>query len=344
MKHLKTYQEINEERKFDKYDKYILKNLPKILFDKLVSKILKSAPYLSLRWKELKKQTKGNWSYITGRSTQIKGDLTPINIGDIPDTPLKRGLFPFFNNWNIYLSSEKSKGGNLSKNAPERLMYYISKDELKKGDMITSRRESAWEMNKKRKATENDPIFILAAKYNIDEFLHEDIEKDIEEIFTYDLEELGIEVKRIYTKLQNDKIFLTLTSTPELKFGLYRYHYYNQWLRVLKNNLHLHRQHISEKHPDMINQVLNSSQRVLKLLKDNLNQDWTFDIKSMFTSEHIDPNKLELFKDVDTTTQNPSLKIKDDPNSLISRLYTFREKIRNGKSNLTLTIEFNKVK
>lgn len=338
MKHLKTYQEINEEMKFDKYDKYILKNLPKILFDKLVSKILKSAPYLSIQWKELKKQTKGNWSYITGPTTQIKGDLTPINIDDIPDTPLKRGLFPFFNNWNIYLSSEKSKGGNLSKNAPERLMYYISKDELKKGDMITSRRESAWEMNKKGKATENDPIFILTAKYNIDEFLHEDIKNDIEEIFTYDLEELGIEVKRIYTKLQNDKIFLTLTSTPELKFGLYRYNHYNQWLNVLKDKYR-----ISEKHPDMINQVLNSSQRVLKLLKDNLNQEWTFDINSKFSSVYMDANKLELFKDVDTT-QNPSLKIKDDPNLLISRLYAFREKIINGKSILTLTIEFNKVK
>ena len=58
----------------------------------------------------------------------------------------------------------------------------------------------------------------------------------------------------------------------------------------------------------------------------------------------MDPNKLELFKDIDNTIQNPSLKIKDDPNSLISRLYAFRERIRNGTSNLTLSIEFNKVK
>ena len=334
MKHLKTYQEINEE-KLDRYDKYLLKNLPKILFNQLVSKILKSAPFLSMRWEELKQQTKGNWSYTTGHISKIKGDLTLISIEDIPDTPLKRGLFPFFNNWNIYLSSEKSRIGSY----PERLKYYISKDELKKGDTITSRRESGWEMNKKRRAKENDPIFILAAKNNIDEFLHEDIKNDIEEIFTYNLEELGIEVKRIYINLQNNKIILTLTSTPELRFGLYRYYYYKEWITVIKDKYS-----ISEKHPDLINEVLNTSQRVLKILKDNLNQEWTFDINSKFTSEYMDPHKLELFKDIDNTIQNPSLKIKDDPNSLISRLYAFREKIRNGKSNLTLTIEFNKVK
>jgi hypothetical protein len=339
MKYLKTYQEINEERKFDEYDKYILKNLPKILFDKLISKILKSAPSLSMRWKELKQQTKGNWSYFTGPTTQIKDDLTPINIEDIPDTPLKRGLFPFFNNWNIYLSSEKSKGGNLNKNAPERLVYYISKDELKKGDTITSRRESSWEMNKKEKATENDPIFILAAKYDIDEFLHEDIKNDIEEIFTYDLEELGIEVKRIYTSIKNDKIILTLTSTPEIKLGLYRYYHYDLWLKALK-----HQYIISKKHPDIIHEVLNSSQRVLKILKDNLKQDWTFDIKSKLTTQYLDPFESELFKGVDTTTQNPSLKIKDDPNTLMSRLYAFEDKIKNSQANLTLSIEFNKVK
>lgn len=215
---IKKYGEfVNEELSNDA--KYILKNLPYFLGNKLISHLLGAAPLLSSKWKSLKDKSKGLWShYDSSGHSKLKKNLTKIQISDLPDTPLKKGLYPLFNNWNIYKADEKSTGG-VSK-GPERPVIYISKDELEIGDYITSIRESGWETEeigtyksksgknliKRRNPSENDPIFVLAAKYDVDEFLHKDIVEDLKDIMNCDIEDVGLEVFTFSTSLENDSI------------------------------------------------------------------------------------------------------------------------------------------
>lgn len=225
---IKRYNEfVNEELSQD--TKFILKNLPYILGNKLISKLLGAADLLSSKWNSLKNITQGKHSYYgSGGPSKLKENLTKIKISDLPDTPLKRGLYPLFNNWNIYLSDRKSKGGHTS--GPDRPVIYISKDELKIGDYITGTREGGWEteeigkekrkngkgtITKRRPATENDPMFILAAKYDLNAFLHKDIIPEIEDIVSSNLSGYGFKIdegndRKISTSLENDMVWVNL--------------------------------------------------------------------------------------------------------------------------------------
>ena len=211
---IKKYNKfVNEELSDD--SKFILKNAPYILGNRFISNLLGAAPLLASKWKSLKSKTKGEYSYYGGGTpSKIKGDIKKIRIEELPDTPLKRGLYPLFNNWNIYSIGEKSTGG-VSK-GPERPVFYITKDDLKVGDNIYSTREGSWETEeigkspkgyiKHRDATEKDPIFVLVAKYDIDEFLHSDFKDELKSIINDNIEEFDITVDKIYTSLENDSI------------------------------------------------------------------------------------------------------------------------------------------
>ena len=119
---LKYNDFVNEE--LTKSEKFLLKNLPYILGNHLVSYLLGAAPLLASKWQALKNKSKGEWAHYGGNPSKLKRNLTKIQISDLPNTPLKKGLYPLFNNWNIYKSDETSKGGNTG--GPERPVFYIS--------------------------------------------------------------------------------------------------------------------------------------------------------------------------------------------------------------------------
>ena len=82
---IKKYDEFVNEG-LSKETKFVLKNLPYILGNRLVSHLLGAAPLLSSKWESLKKRTKGEWSYYGGAAhNQIKNKLTKIKISDLPD-------------------------------------------------------------------------------------------------------------------------------------------------------------------------------------------------------------------------------------------------------------------
>jgi hypothetical protein len=308
---IKKYDDfVNEE--LTKDEKFILKNLPYILGNRLISHLLGAAPLLASKWQALKNTSKGEWSHYGGTSHNlIKRNLTKIEISDLPDTPLKRGLYPFFNKWNIYKSDETSTGG-VSK-GHERPVIYISKDELKTGDYVVSSREGSWEteeegtyktksgkiLRKNRKANENDPIFILAAKYEIDEYLHNDFKEDIKDYLEYDIKDDDLFVSNINTSLENDSIHCIIKSKD-------------------KNFL-------SEK---IINAIEIGTKRSIK----SLNEKWTYSIS--FSSGEFGINKDNQSKILDQYQKDPNFwdnlskynLYSDDRSDSLKRLYIGKNK------------------
>lgn len=260
---IKKYDEfVNEEISQDA--KFIIKNLPYILGNRLISHLLGASPLLSSKWQSLKNKSRGEWNYYGGTPNQLKNNLSKIEISDLPDTPLKKGLYPLFNNWNIYKSDEKSKGGSSA--GPERQVFYISKDELKKGDHVISSRESGWEteeegtyksksgkkLTKLRQPTENDPIFILAAKYEVDEFLHYDFIEDLKDIMNYDIEDEGLQIVKTWTSLENDRISCDIEEKSN-----YDDLFFNETL---------------------LSMLENNSNRVIEVLKNQTGKEWIYSI------------------------------------------------------------------
>lgn len=280
---IKKYDDfVNEE--LTKDEKFILKNLPYILGNRLISHLLGAAPLLASKWQALKNTSKGEWAHYGGSShNQIKRNLTKIEISDLPDTPLKRGLYPLFNKWNIYKSDETSTGG-VSK-GPERPVIYISKDELKTGDYVTSSREGSWEteeegtyktksgkkLRQNRKANENDPIFILAAKYEIDDYLHNDFKEDIKDYLEYDIKDDDLFVSDISTSLENNSIHCTIKSKD--------------------------RNYLSEK-------IINAIEIGAKRSIESLNEKWTYSI-SFSTGDNQISRKNQI-KIIDCYQKDPN--------------------------------------
>ena len=278
---IKKYNDfVNEE--LTKDEKFILKNLPYILGNRLISHLLGAAPLLASKWQALKNKSKGEWSHYGGSAhNQIMRNLTKVEISDLPDSPLKKGLYPLFNNWNIYKSDEKSKGGNSG--GPERPVFYISKDELKKGDYVASSREGSWEteesgtyksksgkkLRKLRDPNENDPIFILAAKYDVDEFLHKDFIEDLKDIMNYDIEDIGLEVEKTHTTLENDAIFCEIKE----KEG------YGD-LTIDK---------------EVVNYLENNTKRAAEVLKSQTGKEWNYSISfSTGNNQILKTNQVKI--------------------------------------------------
>jgi hypothetical protein len=255
---VKKYSEfVNEE--LTKGEKFILKNLPYIIGNRLISSLLGAAPLLSSKWESLKNKTKGEWNYYGGTPGLIKNPLKEIKLSDLPNTPLKKGLYPIFNNWNIYDAGENKEG---------RKIFYISKDKLKEGDNVISSREINWEIGDKkikyqnlkgktisltRKETKDDPVFILAAKYDIDEFLHTDVVEDIKMFMNDEIQDNGISINEIKTSLENDIIFC--------KFKLNSNYDY-----VTMNS-------------EIISYLITNSKRVSDFLESNTDKKWNYSIQ-----------------------------------------------------------------
>ena len=182
MKHLESYDKFNEE--MDPQLKRTLLFLPVALLSLLGKKLFNIYPMLNIQWKEMKRRTLGykNSPFNTGSEFEIDKNLTKINISDLPKTTLKMGFF--LRKWNVYLLedeklSQTQRFVNDFKGKKERKRIYISKDELKIGDVCRGNRINEKDIYSGEYS--NDlPMIILVAKYDnikrakeIQEYIHD---------------------------------------------------------------------------------------------------------------------------------------------------------------------------
>ena len=129
MKHIKTYNNFDKiDEKLSKSDKRSILFLPNALIGYIGKKLFGIYPLLNLRWKETKRATIGSnhhSPFNVGTLLSMIHELTKIGINDLPQNSLKFSMV--FNHWNVYLAKDY-KSGN-------RNVIYISKDEIKKGDL-----------------------------------------------------------------------------------------------------------------------------------------------------------------------------------------------------------------
>lgn len=182
MKHLESYDKFNEE--IDPLLKRAILFLPAALLSLLGKKLFNIYPMLNIKWNEMKRRTTGhkNSPFNTGTEFKIDKKLTKINISDLPKTTLKMGFF--LRKWNVYLVedekiSQTQRFINDFNAKKERKRIYISKDELKTGDVCRVDR-----LNDRDIYSDEDyddlPMIILVAKYDniervkeIQEYIHD---------------------------------------------------------------------------------------------------------------------------------------------------------------------------
>ena len=222
MKHLKGYQQFNEE--LDPTAKRAITLIPNVLLGLLGKKLFGIYPMLNTKWGEMKRATKGlKYTPLhTGSESVIKHELEEVTIDKLPPNSLKWGMF--LRDWKVYLAKGYKSTGGGEYGKLEREVIYISKDKIKEGDQVRANRlsdsdiypESDFTMgrNKKGKAypdklkdPANFPMVIMVAKYdelekvkNIQDYV-DDICLEIEDNYP-------VEVKPYFSKEQD---FLSLS-------------------------------------------------------------------------------------------------------------------------------------
>lgn len=120
-------------------------SIPKFLLDKLLSKILNYIPDLDSKYKVLAVKKLSQFGPSYSIPSTINDDIKKVDIDDIQNDKLKRTLkiSGILTKWNVYIVNVVN-----DKNASQRSVnnsytkVYITKDEIKKGDVIHSRRIS----------------------------------------------------------------------------------------------------------------------------------------------------------------------------------------------------------
>ena len=128
MKHIKTYDEINESwRKAKAYFR-----IPQILIETILKKVIGFIPKLSILYDELSAKIDINKALSPNT---IKDDIQKLTLNDIENKSLRNTLKTtgIFDNWNVYLVRKTKDLSGKSKN--EKDVLYITKDELHKGDL-----------------------------------------------------------------------------------------------------------------------------------------------------------------------------------------------------------------
>jgi hypothetical protein len=134
MKHLKNFDEMNESWRQVKG----WLNIPRMIFEKILSKLIKFVPLLSLRYNELaaKIDFDKSLSINTFKEDPIKLGLMDIKNDNLRNTLAATGIFK---KWNVY---------TFNRTHENRQPIYISKDELKKGDEYYGERISDSDVDK----------------------------------------------------------------------------------------------------------------------------------------------------------------------------------------------------
>lgn len=152
MKTIKNYEKfVNENYKIDESWRQVKMwlQLPKILFEELLNKIISFVPKLSFKYDKLSAKID------TGSSlSKYKIDTEPqkLTLNDIKNKSIRNTLKTtgLFNSWNVYYMRTND---NRQFNDDSRDVIYISKDELKKGDDYYGERISDSDFNKEYKKT-----------------------------------------------------------------------------------------------------------------------------------------------------------------------------------------------
>lgn len=170
MNHLKQYSEFSINESLSRDQRILLYSVPIIIG--AIGRKMGIITLLGFRWNEIKRKTKeSKFDPIMARnqsSVHTIEDIKEITIKDLPSNRL--GFSNFFNNWRIYLMTEKR---NVT-----RPVVYISKEDLKSGDRYIGERindEDVYSEFKKSKdhgyikpENINDyPIVIMAAKADL---------------------------------------------------------------------------------------------------------------------------------------------------------------------------------
>jgi hypothetical protein len=223
MKHLKSYQEINEE--LTRKQRMWL-HLPYVLPGLLIKKFLGITTLLNYKWSEIKKKTTDyNFDPVIAMSSheisQMKRDIKKISLKDLPDNKL--GLATFLRTWNVYLVEGETHSDSISKDPKrQRPIVYLTKDEIKKGDFFCGERisdrdvYSEFKHNKKDGETNPDdltqyPIIVMIAKADKAEETI-DMSKYIEDICVEIEDDLPVEVKINFDKI-GDRLWVNIISS-----------------------------------------------------------------------------------------------------------------------------------
>jgi len=143
MKHLKSYNQVNEE--LTRKQRMIL-HMPYVLPGILINKFLGITTLLNYKWSEIKKKTEDSkFDPILARSSheisEMKRSIKKITLNDIPENKL--GFSTFLRSWKLYLVEGDTHSDSSSKDPKRRRpIVYLSKDEIKTGDFFCGERIS----------------------------------------------------------------------------------------------------------------------------------------------------------------------------------------------------------
>ena len=170
MNYLKQYSEFSVNESLSRDQRILLYSVPLIIG--AIGRKMGIATMLGFRWNEIKRKSReSKFDPIMAHnqsSIYTIENIKEITIKDLPSNRL--GFSNFFNNWKIYLMTEKKSGG--------RPVVYISKENLSTGDRYIGERindEIVYSEFKKQRGHKdispeniNDyPIVVMVAKVDL---------------------------------------------------------------------------------------------------------------------------------------------------------------------------------
>jgi hypothetical protein len=226
MKHLKSYNELNEELT---RNQRMWLHLPYVLPGLLIKRFLGITTLLNYKWSEIKKKTEDSkfdpiFAMSSHEIRQMGRNINKITLKDLPENKL--GFATFLRTWNLYLVEGDTHKDSSSKDPKkQRPIVYLSKDEIKTGDFFCGERVSDsdiypdFKYSKKVGRIEPDdlskfPIIVMIAKADKAEETI-DISKYIDDI-CLDLEDdLPVEVKINFNKI-GDELWVNIVSFEDV--------------------------------------------------------------------------------------------------------------------------------
>jgi hypothetical protein len=137
MKHLKSYNELNEELT---RNQRMWLHLPYVLPGLLIKRFLGITTLLNYKWSEIKKKTEDSkfdpiFAMSSHEIRQMGRNINKITLKDLPENKL--GFATFLRTWNLYLVEGDTHKDSSSKDPKkQRPIVYLSKDEIKTGDFF----------------------------------------------------------------------------------------------------------------------------------------------------------------------------------------------------------------
>lgn len=151
MKTIKNYNSfVNENYKIDESWRQVKTwlQIPSVLFERLLNKIVGFVPQLNFKYDEL--SAKIDTGIGIGPAIILESEPQKLKLSDIKNTKMKNTLKAtgLFKSWNVYLLYNiGERKFNIDDN--NRDVIYITKDELKKGDAVYAERVSDNKYNNK---------------------------------------------------------------------------------------------------------------------------------------------------------------------------------------------------